>query len=136
MLFDSLDHLCGHIGIYIVFGQFCADGVDGLLTGRSIKLDIIELRTWRKRTNAEPLDTRRRCAGELQDSIGIDVVSATVNKKSYLVVIAVHNRGNCEPPSLTAERSQSLRTVLRVVFLHISSYAVMICAVKCVEECL
>src|SRR5580704_6170950 len=135
MVLDSLDHLHGHIRIHIVFGQPGADGVDGLLPSVGVKLDVVGLRTRRKRKDVEAFDTWRLGTSELKDSEGIDVVSATVNKKGESIGRAMNNRNEREAACLVSERSQTIRTVLRVIFLHIGSDSVVVRTIKSIEKC-
>ena len=93
MVVECLDHLRRHVGVHVKRGQLFSNGVDGLLSNSRIELNIIKLGTGRKRTDAEPPDTRRRCTDKLQGSIGTDVVSPAVNKKPQPIWCAVHNRG-------------------------------------------
>jgi hypothetical protein len=69
-------------------------------------LDIVKLRTGRKRTDTEPFDTWRLGAGKLQESVGIDVVSVAVNKKGESIGRAMDNRNEREAACLVSERSQ------------------------------
>ena len=59
VVLDHLDHLRGHVRIDVVFVELCADGVDGLLPDGGIQLDVIKLRTGRKRADNETPRTRR-----------------------------------------------------------------------------
>jgi hypothetical protein len=76
-----------------------------ILPSGLVELNVIELGTRRNRANVEPLYQWRRDASKLQCSVGIEVVSASVNKKRELIRGGVDNRYECKPAGPIAKRS-------------------------------
>ena len=99
----ALDPLVGVTG-RVVLGELLTDRINGLLSSGFIELNVVGSRPGWNCTNAEPLYTRRRRAGKLQDSERIDIVSAPVNEKGKLVWRAVHDRDEGKAAGLVAER--------------------------------
>src|ERR1700691_2997244 len=81
MVTDGLDHVRRHIGIHVILGQPLADGINRFLPSGFIQSNVVKFRSGRYGTDANPLYPWWCSAGKLQDSVGIDVVSAPVNKK-------------------------------------------------------
>jgi hypothetical protein len=86
-----LNHLSGHVGIHVVFSQRLTDRVNRLLSSCLVKLNVVKFRARWDRTNRESSDLWRRRTGELQSSVGLDMISAPANKKGELICGAVHN---------------------------------------------
>ena len=135
MLLDRLDHFGGAIRIHIVVSQPGGNVVDYLSPGACVQLDFIRLRTRRQCADADPLDPGRRRAGQLQHAKGINVVCPAMNKECEPVGRAVQDRNECEAAGLVAKGGQTVRVVLRIIFLNISRNPIVLPTIECFEKC-
>ena len=115
-----MDHLRRRVGVHVKRGELLTDDIDGLLSLSHVELNVINSLTKRNRTDVLSLHPWGRGAGKLQDSVGIDVVCAPVNNEANLIRSALQDRRECEAAGLAAKGNQSVRAILRIVFLHVS----------------